>query len=93
MVGRAYFSHKELDKKSGSMIQDMLHDKCGLNWNVLPTVKKRGACCIKEDYYIQDGEECGDSVHRSRWIIDYNIPQFKGKDREYIDKYVDIDRE
>ena len=83
MVGRAYFSHKELQNKNGSQIQDMLMTQKGVNWNDYPVVQKRGSCCIKEKY-IADGCE------RSRWIIDNNIPIFTGEDREYIDKLICI---
>ena len=45
MVGRAYYSYKELHGKYNSQIQDMLMDK-GVNWNDYPTHQKRGSCCI-----------------------------------------------
>ena len=48
MVGRAYFSHKELLNKSCSQIQDLLMTK-GINWNNYPTYQKRGACCVKSE--------------------------------------------
>lgn len=90
MVGQANFSHKELQNKSCNDIQDMLMTQKGINWNDLPTYKKRGTCVIK-DYCIEENpSERGNNteVERSRWVIDYNIPIFKGQDREYIDKLV-----
>jgi tRNA(His) 5'-end guanylyltransferase len=42
MVGQANFSHKELQGKSCNMIQDMLHEQRGINWNDFPTRWKRG---------------------------------------------------
>ena len=42
MVGQANFSHKELQNKTCNMIQDMLHEQKGINWNDYPTVCKRG---------------------------------------------------
>ena len=33
MVGQANFSHRELQGKSCNMIQDMLHEQRGINWN------------------------------------------------------------
>ena len=42
MVGQANFSHKELQGKSCNMIQDMLHEQRGINWNDYPTRWKRG---------------------------------------------------
>lgn len=94
MFGRAYFSDKELHKKNTSMIQDMVHEKYGLNWNDLPTTKKRGSCCIKETVTgtvvnVKDGTD--ETVTRNKWVIDDEIPIFSGDDREYIEKYVNID--
>ncbi len=103
MVGQANFSHKELHKKSRNDIQDMLMTQKGINWNDFPTYQKRGSCCIKEEYAVNDnGEEvevdCVTDVDepvesvafRSRWTIDTDIPIFKGEGREYIDKLVFI---
>ena len=42
MVGQANFSHSELQGKSCNMIQDMLHEQRGINWNDFPTRWKRG---------------------------------------------------
>lgn len=101
MVGQANFSHKELHKKSRNDIQDMLMTQKGINWNDFPTYQKRGSCCIKEEYAVNDnGEEvevdCVTDVDepvesvtfRSRWTIDTDIPIFKGESREYIDRLV-----
>jgi len=78
MVGQANFSHKELQGKSCSAIQDMLHEQRGINWNDFPTHKKRGSCCIKVNEEV-------DGVIRSKWIVDENIPIFKGDGRNYIE--------
>ena len=106
MVGQANFSHKELHKKSRNDIQDMLMTQKGINWNDFPIYQKRGSCCIKEEYAVNDnGEEvevdCVTDVDepvesvtfRSRWIIDTDIPIFKGKGREYIDRLVFVGKE
>ena len=81
MVGQANFSHKELQNKSCNVIQDMLMTEKGINWNDYPTYQKRGSCCIKECY--------PESV-RSHWVIDKEIPVFKGEDREYIEKLINF---
>ena len=78
MVGRAYFSDKELYHKSRNDIQDMLMTQKGINWNDLSTYQKRGSCCIKFD----------DGVNRPYWIIDRDIPIFKGEGREYIERFI-----
>ena len=48
MVGQANFSHRELQGKSCSVIQEMLHEQKGINWNDYPTEWKRGVCWTKE---------------------------------------------
>lgn len=83
MVGQANFSHKELENKSCNIIQDMLHEQKGINWNDYPTECKRGTCCIKIDIE----SEC---IKASNWIIDKEIPIFKGEGREYIEKLIYI---
>ena len=47
MVGQANFSHKELQGCSCSVIQDMLHEQRGINWNDFPTRWKRGVAWTK----------------------------------------------
>lgn len=91
MVGQAKFSHKELHNKSCNMIQDMLHEQKGINWNDFPTHMKRGSCCIRKD----DWEGCEDfhdtSYPRKKWVIDTEIPIFKGEDRNYIEQLITFD--
>lgn len=95
-VGQAYFSHKELDKKSSDMIQCMLFEERGVNWNDYPTHLKRGSCCVKNEIvtefddvmattYLRDA-----SKSKNEWIIDNEIPIFKGEGRKYIDDLIFI---
>lgn len=90
MVGQANFSHKELQNKSCNMIQEMLFAKKGINWNDYPTYLKRGSCCIKTT--IQNPNvDIKDGVYpKSIWMIDLDIPIFKGDGRQYIDKLIYI---
>lgn len=105
MVGQANFSHKELQNKSCSDIQDMLMTQKGINWNDLPTYQKRGSCCIKREFWIDKNDGCEfskeyskaldkkftvdeNAVKKSEWIIDTEIPIFKGENREYIDRLI-----
>lgn len=90
MVGQANFSHKELQNKSCNMIQEMLFAEKGINWNDYPTYLKRGSCCIKTT--IQNSNvDIKDGVYpKSIWMIDLDIPIFKGDGRDYIDKLVFI---
>ncbi len=95
MVGQANFSHKELHHISCNDIQDMLMTQRGINWNDLPTYQKRGSCCIKEIYYaehkkhnLQGSPDELEGIQRTHWIIDKNIPIFRGEGREYIEKLI-----
>mgnify|MGYP002612663039 FL=1 len=89
MVGQANFSHKELQNKSCNQIQDMLFTQKGINWNDISTYLKRGSCCIRENYIFENSNPNGETcVERSCWIIDKEIPIFKGENREYIDRLV-----
>lgn len=42
MAARAYFSHKQVENKKGSEMQEMLWSKKGINWNDYPAFFKRG---------------------------------------------------
>lgn len=93
MVGQANFSHKELQNKSCNDIQDMLMTQKGINWNDFPTYQKRGSCVIKGKKILENPSELGDEIvdaARTEWIIDTNIPIFKGMEREYIDRLIMI---
>lgn len=79
-VGQAYFSHKQLEKKTCNDIQEMLFQKHGVNWNDYPTHLKRGSCCVKVT--TEDSES---NIVRTNWVIDEEIPIFT-KNRDYIDK-------
>ena len=62
------------------MIQDMLMNKKGINWNDYPVYLKRGTAVIKEEYLAEDGKTI-----RTRWKIDLDMPQLKGDDRWYLE--------
>ena len=86
MVGQANFSHKELQNKSCNDIQDMLVLQKNINWNDFPTYQKRGTCVVYVDYQNPNSLTDGDRV--KGWIIDKDIPIFKGEGREYVEKLV-----
>ena len=99
MVGQANFSHKELQNKSCNDIQDMLMTQKGINWDDLPTYQKRGSCCVRNKIVIEsDGvmvtaQLRDTSKSENEWIIDTDIPIFKGEGREYVDRLVFIGEE
>ena len=97
MVGQAYFSQNELHEKTCSNIQDMLMEKYKINWNDYPTYQKRGTCVVKNEIILEKRKN-GAVLATQRdfsqpthaWIIDKDIPQFKGEGREYIEKLIRI---
>ena len=86
-VGQSNFSHKELHGKNCSDIQDMLMLEKGINWNDYPTTLKRGSCCIKKPFVINEGTD--KETIRNKWVIDNEIPIFT-QDKDYINKLVFI---
>lgn len=88
MVGQANFSHKELQNKSCNMIQEMLFAEKGINWNDYPTYLKRGSCCIKTTIQNPNVDIKDGAYPKSVWMIDLDIPIFKGDGRNYIDKLI-----
>ena len=81
MVGQAHFPHNILQYKTCEDIKDMLYVKDEIVWELLPTYKQRGSCCIKQDYIYEN-------ILRKQWIIDNNIPLFKDEGRDYIEVLV-----
>lgn len=76
-VGQANFAHKELQGKSTKEVKQMLLEQRNIDWDKLPITQQRGSCCVK-------------NKDDSHWVIDNNIPIFKGEDRAYIDKKVGL---
>lgn len=99
MVGQTHFSHAKLKDKTCNDIQDMLMVQYGINWNNFTIPCKRGTTCIKieEKETIKEPKVCfGEQIDekiiiRRKWKIDYEIPIFKGADRDYIDKLIFIE--
>lgn len=86
-VGQANFSHNQLHGKNCSDIQDMLMLEKGINWNDYPTHLKRGSCCIKKPFKINEGTE--QEAIRNKWVIDTEIPIFT-QDKDYVNKLIFI---
>lgn len=75
MVGRTYFSQKELMNKSQDDIKTMLLEQKNVSVDSYYHYYTRGRCCIK----TKDG-----------WLNDYEIPIFKGEGREYVEKRINV---
>lgn len=82
MLGRAYFSHKELHGKSNEQVQEMLWKQHGVNWDQIDTWKKRGSCVR----LLSDSE---DGVPFQKLYHDSNPPIFT-QDRDYMGCYVNV---
>lgn len=97
MLGQANFSHRELLNKTCNQIQDMLMTQRGINWNDMGTSYKRGSCCVRNRRVIStsaDGtvtcEIRNPKEPETAWVIDNEIPIFKGEGRKYIDELIFI---
>lgn len=94
MVGQANFSHKELHCKTCNDIQDMLMLQKNINWNDFPTHQKRGTCVVRNKIVLESNDITETIMLKditkseNEWIIDKEIPVFKGEGREYIEKLV-----
>jgi tRNA(His) 5'-end guanylyltransferase len=104
MVGQANFSHAELQEKTCNMIQDMLHEQRGINWNDFPTHHKRGTCVVRRPGKLEIERETikqdfGEPEVRViarqhyEWVIDTEIPIFKGEGRKYIEDLIQPEEE
>jgi len=76
MCAQSLYSHKELHGKSSAQRQEMIFQK-GLNWNDLPTYKKRGSAVVKSSL---------------GWEVDLDIPIFS-QDRLYIERLLEEEDE
>lgn len=86
-VGQANFSDKELHGKKCNDIQDMLMLEKGINWNDFPTHLKRGSCCIKKPFKINEGTD--QETVRNKWVVDTEIPIFT-QDKDYVNRLIFI---
>ena len=89
-VGQANFSHKELQGKSCANIKEMLKEK-GVDWDSLPLECQRGSCCVKKEQIIFPSGKT--TVRLKSWVIDKEIPIFKGEGRKYIEDLIFIEEE
>lgn len=99
MLGQSKFSHKQLHGKSCPVIQEMLFQEHGINFNDCPVPQKRGICVVKEQYEVPIESGATNAVSdviwtatRTRWVFDQEIPIFT-QDRSYIQRYVDAEIE
>lgn len=80
MLGRFYFSQKQMHGKNNSEIQDMLMLQKGVNWNDLETWMKRGVCVYKDPDWNMFSSAPPE-------YYDNEIPIFT-QDRNYIERHL-----
>ena len=96
MVRQANFSHKELQQKSCNDIQDMLMTQKGINWNDFPAYQKRGSCVVRNKVVLESDDVTEKCMLRdpkqgeNNWIIDKDIPIFKGEGGQYVEQFVNV---
>jgi tRNA(His) 5'-end guanylyltransferase len=103
MLARTLYSHKELNNKNNSQLQELCFQK-GFNWNDCPTSQKRGRCIVKKEIVkmgtvrpyldksgnlVMPSDRAIREAHTVRkvWEVDNEIPIFSD-DKSYIEKYV-----
>jgi len=97
MLAQSLYSHKELHKKNNSELQEMCFQK-GKNWNDLDVSLKRGRCIIRKNKIRHSNPEDNISYENienmffKQWEVDNNIPIFT-QDRNYIEKYLEIEED
>jgi tRNA(His) guanylyltransferase len=76
---RSYFSHKELQNKNGSEMQDMMMLQKNFNWNNAPTWTKRGVLVYRIDRSRKDDivSTCKNlEIINGNIAVDWEIPKF-----------------
>jgi tRNA(His) 5'-end guanylyltransferase len=97
MLGRHYFSHKELHKNSANDIMDKLVNEKEVYWNGLATWKKRGTCVVRGGWSDEitggvNGSYYSFRAPHSNVVVDEECPIFSS-DRPYIERLMLADSE
>lgn len=86
-LAQSLFSHKSLQGLKLNETLTKIEQEGHVIWGNLPTTYKRGSCCIKQETITALNDDLSPVV-KVEWIIDNEIPMFKGENREYVDKLV-----
>lgn len=96
-LAQSLFSHKSLQGLGRKETIAKMEAEKGVIWGNLPTMYKRGSCCIKKTEVTKEWVEHigGDLgvVHQeynSYWFVDNEIPLFKEEGRNYIEKLIRV---
>jgi tRNA(His) guanylyltransferase len=80
-AAQALYSHKQLEGKNASELQEMIFEK-GINWNDYTGGCKRGRIIVKEEYELQPAEPASTVALRTRWVR--KEPPIFTQDRQFI---------
>lgn len=83
MLGRHYFSQKQMYGKNNSQIQDMLMTEHNINWNDIPTWMKRGSC-VHRTIHVYDTK-----IQNNMIFSNDEIPVFT-QDRDFIERHLQV---
>lgn len=75
-LAQSLFSHKSLQGLNRKETVAKMELEKGVIWGNLPTMLKRGSCCIRDE--------------AGHWFIDKEIPIFKEDGRNYIEKLIQV---
>lgn len=81
MATRAVYSHRDVDGKDTSEMQELLHAK-GINWNDYPTGCKRGRAIVRKTFERE-------GTIRSAWVVE--PPPIFTADRDYVEKWLAVE--
>lgn len=68
-LAQSKFSHKELEKKNTSQLQEMIFQKDGTNWDKLDCGLKRGRMVVKKDELRTTDSNTGEKLYSSVWVV------------------------
>ena len=88
-LAQSLFSHKSLQGLKLNDTLTKIEQEGGVIWGNLPTTYKRGSCCIKQETVTALNDDLSPVV-RVDWVVDNEIPMFKGENRDYVEKLVMI---
>ena len=94
MLGRTYFSANELHKRTIEDIKVMLKDEKQIDWQTYENKYIRGVACRRvgttseNPMFSEEVPYITDTKERSKFVLDYDIPLFKGENRSYIEDLI-----
>lgn len=82
MLAQSMFSPREMHGKNCAVLQEMVYQKSGQNWNDIPTHLRRGRCVVRRTWQYSDAT-------RSAWVVDNEPPMFN-VERAYVEQHLAV---